>query len=363
MNKLYEDYEKFPIRYANCWEDSENLLRTAPEHARILSICSGGDNTLALLLKHPQEILAFDTNIYQIYLAQLKICAIQHLDYSEVLILLGINSGDAYNIFQKLKGKLSPAAFQFFSKHPEFFRRGIINVGKFEHYFQLFAKHVCPLFASKKTLRAFANQNHLAEQRELYLHKINNRRLNILFNIFFGFKAMGKFGRDKNYYNHISDNDKQSNARDIKQRFDYGVTHIINQTNPYLNYILLNSFNESCLPDYLKPENYRIIKQNLSKIKFLQGSLLDVKDKYDYFNLSDIFEYMSPADYAKNLQHLSTIADKNASIVYYNMQSSHYIDEGRPEFQKLASASAEGFQKNRAYFYRDFLVYRKVTDE
>lgn len=363
MNKLYDDYDKFPIRYANCWEDSENVLHTAPRGARMLSICSGGDNTLALLLKQPREILAFDTNIYQIYMLQLKVAAIKYLDYDEVLILLGIKDGEAKAIFQKLKNKMEPDAFSFFDQHPEFFEQGLINIGKFEHYFQLFTKYICPLFASHNTLQRFAYMNGIEQQKAFYKSKINNRRLRVVFSIFFGFKTMGKFGRDKNYYDHVPENDKRNNAQDIKRRFDYGVSHIVNNSNPYLHYILLNRFREEYLPTYLQPKNYQIIKNNLSIITYLHGSLLDVVEQYDYFNLSDIFEYMSGTDYQKNLQHLAKISSRDAIVVYYNMQNSRYINEQNGSFRKLTDKSIEGFERNRAYFYRDFLVYQKVDDE
>lgn len=363
MSKLYTDYAEFPIRYANCWEDSDNLLRTAPENARILSICSGGDNTLALLLKNPREVVAFDMNIYQIYLLQLKVAAIKNLSYDEVLILLGIHAGDACKIFKKLKSKLAPEAYKFFNNHPEFFEKGLINTGKFEHYFQLFARKVCPLFASRKTLQKFAVMDDIDAQKTLYETRINNRRLKIIFGIFFGFKAMGKFGRDKNYYNHISETNKKNNARDIKERFDAGVTSISNNTNPYLQYVLLNRFNDDCLPDYLKPENYQKIKKNLSKIAYLCGPLMDVTGKYDYLNLSDIFEYMDEEDFAKNIDHLTKIAKPGAVVAYYNMQNMRYLDDKTSDFKKMKRESAEGFKKNRAYFYRDFLVYKKAKHE
>jgi len=52
------------IRYAQCWEDADVLLEALdirPGHV-CLSIASGGDNTLALLSRRPERVLAVDRN-------------------------------------------------------------------------------------------------------------------------------------------------------------------------------------------------------------------------------------------------------------------------------------------------------------
>ena len=77
------------IHYSQCWEDPTTLikaLRISPED-NVISIASGGDNTLALLLENPKSITAIDSNPAQIYLCELKIKAIHEKVYGEVAIL------------------------------------------------------------------------------------------------------------------------------------------------------------------------------------------------------------------------------------------------------------------------------------
>ena len=52
------------IRYANCWEDADILLKaiTPKENGNYLSIASAGDNSFALLSKSPSFVLAIDLN-------------------------------------------------------------------------------------------------------------------------------------------------------------------------------------------------------------------------------------------------------------------------------------------------------------
>jgi len=50
------------LAYAQCWEDADVLLEALdvqPGHC-CLSIASGGDNTLALLARSPQRVVAID---------------------------------------------------------------------------------------------------------------------------------------------------------------------------------------------------------------------------------------------------------------------------------------------------------------
>ena len=56
------------IRYAQCWEDADILVKAlepAPGK-RCLSICSAGDNTLALMAQSPDYVLAIDLNEAQL---------------------------------------------------------------------------------------------------------------------------------------------------------------------------------------------------------------------------------------------------------------------------------------------------------
>ena len=65
--------EKFILRYANCWEDADLLIQNlnCKKGDRILSICSGGENSLSLLCLNPQEIVVVDVNPKQLFILEL----------------------------------------------------------------------------------------------------------------------------------------------------------------------------------------------------------------------------------------------------------------------------------------------------
>jgi S-adenosylmethionine-diacylglycerol 3-amino-3-carboxypropyl transferase len=144
----------------------------------------------------------------------------------------------------------------------------------------------------------------------------------------------------------------------IKKRFELGVSNVPNNKNPYLSYILRNEFGEGALPEYLKQENFDIIRERIDRITLFKGDLLSIPaDKYDFFNLSDIFEYMSDAQFEQNVNYISQITAPNGRIAYWNMQGSKYVKAENFAFQK--ELSEQLFVEDGAFFYKDFLVYIK----
>ena len=346
------------IRYANCWEDTEILLEALDikEGGVGLSVASAGDNTLALLIKNPKKIYAFDLNKTQLYCLELKMACFKLLPYEKMISFLGItNQYNRITIYKTIRHELSSEGRKYFDKNLHIIKNGIIHTGKFEKYFRIFRNCVIPLFSTKSIFYEFSKMNNLTQQKTFYDEKINNRRLKTLFNIYFGSNVMGRLGRDKRFYKYVED--KKESGQDIKKRFEYGISNTINKTNPYLNYIANNNYSVASLPVYLRKENYHKIKKNIDKITIIHGDLLSIKDlKFDFFNLSDIFEYMSENEFQQNIKQLKRLSNDNAVIVYWNMQNKRYIDNKQFELKKELSDKL--FKKNQSYFYRDFLIYR-----
>jgi hypothetical protein len=80
------------IRYANCWEDADILLRAldVKEGGVYLSIASAGDNTLSLLSCNPSLVLAIDLSAAQLACLELRRAAFARLPYEGVLRFLGV---------------------------------------------------------------------------------------------------------------------------------------------------------------------------------------------------------------------------------------------------------------------------------
>ena len=84
-NTLEENVSFDFIRYANCWEDADVLLKglDPEENKRFLSIASAGDNSFSLLVSNPELVVAVDVNQNQLFLVELKREAIRQMEYNE----------------------------------------------------------------------------------------------------------------------------------------------------------------------------------------------------------------------------------------------------------------------------------------
>ena len=358
MAKKQKDIFSF-IRYANCWEDSAVLRKALKIQSgeRGVSIASAGDNTLALLLDDPSEIIAFDLNETQLFCVELKMAAFCALSYPEMLEFIGVRkSKQRLALYKKTRKYMSQSAAEYFDADLALIKRGIMHSGKFENYFRLFRLFVIPLFTTRQSCERFTSLCDPKEQESYYRKHLDNRRLRLLFGIYFGKRVMGRLGRDKSFYRYVDDSDNV--AVRIKKRFELGVSNVPNATNPYLKYVLCNRFEEAALPEYLKRENFETIRNRLGRIKLVKGDLLSLyENDYDFFNLSDIFEYMSDDEFERNVAHIVGNSASQARVAYWNMQGNKYIDKKKLTYQRELSEKL--FVSDRAFFYKDFRVYVK----
>ena len=79
------------IRYSTCWEDANVLCKAldVKKNDKVLSVCSGGDNSFSLLTNEPSLVVAVDINKTQLYLAELKKVAIRNLSQQATIEFLG----------------------------------------------------------------------------------------------------------------------------------------------------------------------------------------------------------------------------------------------------------------------------------
>lgn len=340
------------IRYSNVYEESNSLLNVATGDI-YLSVASGFDNTLVLLKNNPKKIIAFDYNKAQIYLAKLKMSCFKNLTYDELLLFFGINSTskERLALFQKLSSSLEEEVKEYFKQNIEVIKVGLVNAGKFEYYLSKFKKYVLPYTHRKKLINAFMNATTIEEQRQIY-ETFDNKRFKRLFKIFFSQHVMSKIGREKAYFKYL----EKDLATSLKERVDLGFNNVLNKTNPYMEYIILGSFRT--LPEYLKEENFALIRNNLDKIELIYGEFKDVIKmyKYDFLNLSDIFEYMSEDETLECEKLICENTNLGANIVFWNMLVPREFKTNN--FQMLESY--HDFIKERPFFYQKLYRYKRV---
>lgn len=83
--------------------------------------------------------------------------------------------------------------------------------------------------------------------------------------------------------------------------------------------------------------------------------------KLDCFNLSDVFEYMSLANYHQILQRLSETGRPGSRLVYWNMLAPRSRPEHMAGWLRSLTGTAQRLHRaDKAFFYSKFVVEEVV---
>jgi S-adenosylmethionine-diacylglycerol 3-amino-3-carboxypropyl transferase len=347
------------IRYANCWEDADVLcasLEAAPGK-RMLSIASAGDNALALIAEGC-DVIAVDLSPAQLACVELRREAFRELDYDETLAFLGVTeASQREHTYQRLSGGLSSGAKGYWDANGALIAAGVIHAGKFESYFKKFRQRVLPLVHGRARVLELLQEKSLEARRDFYDRRWNSWRWRLLFRVFFSRFMMGRLGRDLEFFRYV----EGSVANRILQRTEYALTALPTHANPYLQYILTGNYG-AVLPRYLRRENYEAIRSGLERLTLFEGSIEDAathygQQRFDGYNLSDIFEYLDETTCQLILEKLLAVANTGARLTYWNM----LVPRQRPDqladrIRSLSNVAEEQFLQDLAFFYSRLVV-------
>jgi S-adenosylmethionine-diacylglycerol 3-amino-3-carboxypropyl transferase len=354
LEQVEHDY----IRYANVWEDARLLIEGLRPVAgkKHLSIASAGDNALMLLTTDPELVVAVDINAAQLNLCALKCAAIQTLNRADYLAFIGFTaSGNRQAVFEKIRPLLSESADAYWLKNIENIEQGAIHAGKFERYFRLFAHRILPFIHSKSKTEKLFEPKSPNSQAAFYHEKWNTWRWRWLFKIFFSKYFMGKMGRDPAFLKQVSVNV----GGFIFEKAAVQLSSQQAQNNFILRYNLTGNFG-STLPDYVQEGNYEKIKARISRLVLHEGfaeSAIEKYGKFDYFNLSDIFEYMDLPTFRTVAEGLLAGANPHARFAYWNLMVPRNMANLLPNqltFEKNLSETLT--QSDRGFFYNAFII-------
>jgi len=348
------------IRYAQCWEDADVLLEALNIQPgdTCLSIASAGDNTLAMLSKGPARVIAIDLNPAQLACLELRVAAYRELSHPELLELVGSTPSNQREIlYRRCRPHLSPRVCDFWDARPADIATGIGRVGKFERYFTLFRQRVLPLIHAQPCIERMLAGGTWEERHNFYDQQWDTWRWQLLFRIFFSRFVMGRLGRDPSFFDYV----EGGVAERILARTRYATTALNPAHNPYMQWILTGQ-HTTALPYALRPENFEPIRANLDQLEWHCQSLDDFLDNrnghiIDRYNLSDIFEYMSPDNYHQLLQKLVQAGRSGSRLAYWNMLASRSRPESMAQHLRPLSELAQQLHlADKAFFYSNFVV-------
>jgi S-adenosylmethionine-diacylglycerol 3-amino-3-carboxypropyl transferase len=164
-------------------------------------------------------------------------------------------------------------------------------------------------------------------------------------------------GRDPSFFQYV----EGSVADRILARTRHALTVLDPAENPYLQWILTGS-HPAALPHALRPENFELIRANLDRLEWHRCPVEEFLERegarsFDRFNLSDIFEYMSPENYHLLLERLTVAGRPGGRLAYWNMlaprrRPAEMADRLRP----LESLAERLHGEDKAFFYSAFVL-------
>jgi S-adenosylmethionine-diacylglycerol 3-amino-3-carboxypropyl transferase len=348
------------IRYANVWEDADILVQALAPCAggNLLSIASAGDNSFSLLTLNPELVVAVDLNPVQLALVDLKCAAIKKLSREECIAFLGFTpSQNRVQTYQLLRSEMSSSTTAIFDTGTAEIAGGIIHHGKFERYFQTFAKRILPLIHHRSTTAKLFESRSEEEQQTFYNNTWNTWRWRLLFKIFFSKPVMGRLGRDPEFLNEV----KVPVGQFIFNKAEQHLSSTLVSRNHMLRYQLTASF-DNLLPHYLQESNYALIQSRLGALQLHQGYAEEAIARYGQFrgmNLSNIFEYMPQDIFQQVGYNLNQGLENSGKLAYWNLMVPRKLSRVVPSLHWQKEESENLGLQDKGFFYSGIVVDKK----
>lgn len=368
--------------YNQIWEDPEVDLQALQlnRESRLLTIASGGCNVLNYLKAQPAHITAIDLNPYHLALTRLKLAAFAYLpDHATFYNFFGhankLSNLERYQVYIQpqipseldqfwsssnlLGGKRLNMFAQGLYKRTRFgyFMRGLHWLGKRMHcnpqlilsarsrYEQtrIFERHIAPFFDNglvkllgKLPMSVFSlgipPQQYQAMQAEGNLVQQYRERVK---------RLACDFPIEDNYF--------------AWQAFGHSYDHA----------------KRRALPDYLKAENYHLIKEQLPKVETQFGSIVDYlktqpQQSYDRFVFLDAQDWMSDAVLVELWTEILRVSKPNTRIIFRTAAATSPLEKALPtellkHFVYEAEESIRLFKQDRSAIYGGFHLYRRAA--
>jgi S-adenosylmethionine-diacylglycerol 3-amino-3-carboxypropyl transferase len=351
------------LRYANCWEDADLLVSRVGElrGKHVLSISSGGENSLSLLCRDPGLLVVVDKNPVQLFVFELKRAAMKALEREEFLAFLGYaTSADRWRTYRLLKGDLSPGARAYWDEQRGRLETGFIHTGRVARTLRLLARFVRPLIHGAARSRELMAAKSAGEQAEFFRKNWDNRRWRAMVKILFGKPAIYAISPEPDFFKYHSGSGVPGYLLEKTARHLSSVTA---QENHMLHYFLFGHFG-ALIPHFARQANYATIKANLGATVTHEGMLETAFPRFgrfDAFNLSNIFEYTTPASFATVAEAVVAGAKPQARLAYWNILVPRRLSEARPDaFRNLLDTDLDRSVPDKGWIYYRFVLDQRL---
>jgi S-adenosylmethionine-diacylglycerol 3-amino-3-carboxypropyl transferase len=364
-NKSVNQVQLHKLIFTMNWEDPISDYQALKIQAgdRMMTITSGGCNTLSFLLFDPKEIHAVDINPSQSFLLEMKIAAMRRLNFEHYLSFLGLqNSMDRIRIYNTFRGDLSGDARSFWDQNLRMIEKGFLMNGRYEKFVKL-AGHGMTFIQGRKRINGLFSEKNLEEQKKFYSLYWNKPRTKLMFDLFFNKYVLAKRGLKADYF-HFDDG-SDSFSESFCKRFRKALSEIPVKGNYFLHLYLKGCYRSTEeVPDYLLERNFSTIKSRLDRIKIISDDakiwLSTMPDNFlNCFGLSNICELMNASDTLRFFREVYRTACPGARICFRNLMIPREVPEIlRDRIVTDEIVTRKIFDNDRSFVYGKVAAYQ-----
>lgn len=350
--------------FSHNWEDPliDSMVLKIQKNNAVLAITSGGCNVLGFLLFNPKVVYSIDINRTQSFLLELKIAAIKILDFDDFINFSGLNyCENRLELFDRIKPQLSENTRLFWEENQQILSNGFIMNGKYERFINYAGKLLKLIQGKKRIERLFHEKT--KEEQEFYFDTVwNTRRFKYIFKILFNKYMLAKKGLVADYF-HFDDG-STSFAESFYKRSKKAFRNLPIKGNYFLSLYLLGKYRSpEEVPDYLKRENFEIIKSRVDRIQIFTTDAQSWFDSMsnetiDCFALSNICELMSEEETNRLFLGVHRTGRAEARIIFRNLMIPRDVPANlTTKIVKDKALSEFCYKNDRSFVYGKVAAY------
>ena len=368
---MQSEFARIPLdrlRYGLVWEDHATLYQALDlgpaDHALIIT--SAGCNALNTLLAGPRQVTAIDLNPLQNQLLALKAHVIGHHPPAVLRGLLGLDGPAAVAAAATaLQATLPPADYAtwaaYLAQHP----RGLLLAGQLEGYVTGFVPSLPAAWQAR--LRGLLTCGSVAEQCAYFRRELDQPAFRALFVAYFDAANLSR-GRDPHLFRYAA----ASGGATFYERLRRQLGRQLARDNFFFRFLFFGPENlpEALLPPCYQAANHPLLRRRLAQLRLVTGEAsafllspagLDVTKA----SLSNIFEYVSPAEFGCVSRALAA-RPSPLRLVFWNLLQAQ-APRRTAAVPLLAAASATLGAQDACFYFGgvrvlDFIAPKDLTD-
>lgn len=338
MKKSKDQVQLTKLVFSQNWEDPvcDHKALKIKSGDVVMAITSGGCNVLGFLEFNPKEIHSIDINHAQSFLLELKIRAIQNLEFQEFLGFSGLKEhSNRQALFKKFEPVLSTDAKQFWWGNQKILETGFLMNGRYDRFVKFAGKFLNLLQGSRRIERLFENKS-LESQKKYYDTVWNTKRYRAIYKLLFNKHILARKGLSADYF-HFDDG-SSSFAESFYNRAKNAFRDMPIRNNYFLSLYVRGKYaNLEEVPEYLKKVPFNTIKPRLNRIRIhtmeAQNWIDTIEDNsLDCFALSNICELMSESETERLFTSVYRTAKPGARLIFRNLMIPREVPQSLREF-------------------------------